>query len=216
MTSLSIHSFEISCRRQTFSRLAFLNQICNQPSAAEAAVESAAFQDVGVISRCAASKVVHRNKIRRERTKARTTLSSEIIVKEYNNGEFGLYIDGRKDRTISIENNRKNHDRRTHKLDKRTSFEVHCPRKFQNNTNHCKTNHNFYYIFVIEWQWCRFYKVSCDRLQRNFNTDLNANVIRNVELNAEASTTVFFVSVTRLWASTMSCFRARGWNYDRA
>lgn len=65
------------------------------------------FQNAGIISRCDASNIVDRIKIRRERTKARITLSSQAVVKNYNNDQFGLYIDGRKDRTILLENNRK-------------------------------------------------------------------------------------------------------------
>ncbi|GBM52098.1 hypothetical protein AVEN_235876-1 [Araneus ventricosus] len=49
---------------------------------AGAAIVSAALQDVGIISECNISNVVDRNKIRRGRTKARTTLLSQVI-KDY-------------------------------------------------------------------------------------------------------------------------------------
>ncbi|GBM59146.1 hypothetical protein AVEN_255680-1 [Araneus ventricosus] len=49
---------------------------------------------------------VDRNKIRRGRIKARTTLLSQVI-KDYDHDQFGLYFDGRKDRTLSMEDNRR-------------------------------------------------------------------------------------------------------------
>ncbi|GBM65090.1 hypothetical protein AVEN_262583-1 [Araneus ventricosus] len=67
---------------------------------------SAALQDVGIISRSNVLNVVDRNKIRRGRTKARTTLLSQVI-KDYDHDQFGLYFDGRKDRTLSMEDNRR-------------------------------------------------------------------------------------------------------------
>ncbi|GBM87833.1 hypothetical protein AVEN_27058-1 [Araneus ventricosus] len=71
-----------------------------------AAIVSAALQDVGIIAESNVLNVVDRNKIRRGRTKARTTLLSQVI-KDYDHGQFGLYFDGRKDRTLSIEDNRR-------------------------------------------------------------------------------------------------------------
>ncbi|GBN74152.1 hypothetical protein AVEN_249883-1 [Araneus ventricosus] len=68
---------------------------------AGAAIVSAALQDVGIISESNVLNVVDRNKIRRERTKSRTTLLSQVI-KDYGHDQFGLYLDGRKDRTLSI------------------------------------------------------------------------------------------------------------------
>ncbi|GBN14929.1 hypothetical protein AVEN_249821-1 [Araneus ventricosus] len=71
-----------------------------------AAIVSAAFQDVGIISESNVLNVGDRNKIRRGRTKARTTLLSQVI-KDYDHDQFGLYFDGRKDRTLSMEDNRR-------------------------------------------------------------------------------------------------------------
>ncbi|GBM66988.1 hypothetical protein AVEN_111009-1 [Araneus ventricosus] len=73
---------------------------------AGAAIVSAALQGVGIISENNVLNVVDRNKIRRERTKARTTLLSQVI-KDYDHDQFGLYFDGRKDRTLSMEDNRR-------------------------------------------------------------------------------------------------------------
>ncbi|GBO14632.1 hypothetical protein AVEN_97833-1 [Araneus ventricosus] len=72
---------------------------------AGAAIVSAA-QDVGIISESNVLNVADRNKIRRGRTKARTTLLSQVI-KDYDHDQFGLYFDGRKDRTLSMDNNRR-------------------------------------------------------------------------------------------------------------
>ncbi|GBL86267.1 hypothetical protein AVEN_131994-1 [Araneus ventricosus] len=73
---------------------------------AGAAIVSTALQDVTFISESNVLNVVDRNKIRRGRTKARTTLLSQVI-KDYDHNQFGLYFDGRKDRTLSIEDNRR-------------------------------------------------------------------------------------------------------------
>ncbi|GBM94466.1 hypothetical protein AVEN_274004-1 [Araneus ventricosus] len=73
---------------------------------AGAAIVSAAFQDVGIISESNVLNVAGRNKIRRGRTKARTTLLSQVI-KDYDHDQFGLYSDGRKDKTLSMEDNRR-------------------------------------------------------------------------------------------------------------
>ncbi|GBM34173.1 hypothetical protein AVEN_228643-1 [Araneus ventricosus] len=69
-------------------------------------IVSAALQDVGIISESNVLNVVDKNKIRRGRTKARTTILSQII-KDYDHDQFGLYFDGRKDRTLSMEDNRR-------------------------------------------------------------------------------------------------------------
>ncbi|GBN37508.1 hypothetical protein AVEN_252639-1 [Araneus ventricosus] len=74
---------------------------------AGAAILSAALQDVAIISESNVLNVVDRNKIRRKRTKARTTLSFQSIIKDYDHDQFGLYFDGRKDRTLSMEDNRR-------------------------------------------------------------------------------------------------------------
>ncbi|GBN48246.1 hypothetical protein AVEN_184247-1 [Araneus ventricosus] len=65
----------------------------------------AALQDVGTFSDSNASNVVDRNKIRRERTKVRSTVSFQSVIKDYDHDQFGLYFDGRKDRTLSTEDN---------------------------------------------------------------------------------------------------------------
>ncbi|GBN22548.1 hypothetical protein AVEN_268178-1 [Araneus ventricosus] len=64
-----------------------------------AAIVSAALQDVGIISENNVLNDVDRNKIRLGRTKARTTLLSQIL-KDYDHGQFGLYFDARKDKTL--------------------------------------------------------------------------------------------------------------------
>ncbi|GBM41729.1 hypothetical protein AVEN_173129-1 [Araneus ventricosus] len=53
------------------------------------------------------SNVVVRNKIWQEKTKARSTLLSQSVIKDYDHDQFGLYFDGRKERTLSMEDNRK-------------------------------------------------------------------------------------------------------------
>ncbi|GBN40734.1 hypothetical protein AVEN_219053-1 [Araneus ventricosus] len=73
---------------------------------AGAAIMSAVLQDVGIISESNVLNVVDRNKIRCRRRKARTTLLSQVI-KDYDQDQFGLYFDGRKDRTLSLEDNRR-------------------------------------------------------------------------------------------------------------
>ncbi|GBM55126.1 hypothetical protein AVEN_207016-1 [Araneus ventricosus] len=80
---------------------------------AGAAIVSAALQDVGIISESNFLNVVDRNKIRRGGTKARTTLLSQVI-KDYDHGQFGLYFDGRKDKTLSMEDNRRKVIREEH------------------------------------------------------------------------------------------------------
>ncbi|GBO33242.1 hypothetical protein AVEN_137095-1, partial [Araneus ventricosus] len=73
---------------------------------AGAAIVSATLQDVGIISGSNVLNVVERNKIRRGRTKARTTLLSQVI-KDYAHDQFGLYFDELKDRTLSMKDNRR-------------------------------------------------------------------------------------------------------------
>ncbi|GBN18902.1 hypothetical protein AVEN_118450-1 [Araneus ventricosus] len=73
---------------------------------AGAAIVSAAFQAVGIISESNVLIVVDRNKIRHGRAKARTTLLSQVI-KDYGHDQFGLYFDGRKEKTLSMEDNRR-------------------------------------------------------------------------------------------------------------
>ncbi|GBO19864.1 hypothetical protein AVEN_24552-1 [Araneus ventricosus] len=53
------------------------------------------------------SNVVDRNKMWQERTKARSTLLSQSVIKDYDHDQLGLYFDGRKDRTLSMEDNRR-------------------------------------------------------------------------------------------------------------
>ncbi|GBO30797.1 hypothetical protein AVEN_30996-1 [Araneus ventricosus] len=74
---------------------------------AGAAIVSAALQNVRIISESNVSSVVDRNKIRHERTKARTTLLSQSVIKDYDHEQIGLYLDGLKERTLSIEDNRR-------------------------------------------------------------------------------------------------------------
>ncbi|GBO07535.1 hypothetical protein AVEN_105756-1 [Araneus ventricosus] len=71
-----------------------------------AAIVSAALQDVGIISENHVLYVVDRYKIERGRTKTRTTVLSQVI-KDYDQDLFGLYLVGRKDRTLSMEDNRR-------------------------------------------------------------------------------------------------------------
>ncbi|GBL75920.1 hypothetical protein AVEN_234254-1 [Araneus ventricosus] len=61
---------------------------------------------IWVLSQKAILNIFDRNQIRRGRTKARTTLLSQVI-KDYDYDQFGLYFDGRKDRTLSMEDNRR-------------------------------------------------------------------------------------------------------------
>ncbi|GBM43302.1 hypothetical protein AVEN_220830-1 [Araneus ventricosus] len=71
-----------------------------------AAIVSAALQDVGIISESNVLNLVDRNKIRRGRAMVRTTLLSQAI-NDYDHNQFGLYFDGRKDRTLSMDDNRR-------------------------------------------------------------------------------------------------------------
>ncbi|GBL67496.1 hypothetical protein AVEN_217829-1 [Araneus ventricosus] len=73
---------------------------------AGAAIVSAALQDVGIVSESNLLKVVDKNKILRGRAKARTTLLSQVII-DYDHDQLGLYFDGRKDMTLSMEDNRR-------------------------------------------------------------------------------------------------------------
>lgn len=72
---------------------------------AGAAIVSAVLQDVGLISQNDTSCAVDRSKIRRARMKKRTALTSKPLVIDSN--QFGLYFDGRKDKTLSMEDNRR-------------------------------------------------------------------------------------------------------------
>lgn len=65
------------------------------------------FQDASINSQSDLSNVVDRNEIQNEKTKARTILSSQFVVKDYNIDKICLFFDGCKDRTISLENKRK-------------------------------------------------------------------------------------------------------------
>lgn len=64
---------------------------------AAAGIASAVLQDVGVIHKDDVSKVIDRNKVRRERCKRRLDFNTEV-----NNTITGLYFDGRKDKTMTI------------------------------------------------------------------------------------------------------------------
>lgn len=67
-------------------------------------IVSAAFKNSGIISQCDISNVVNRNEIFREKIKERIAVLPQAVVKNYNNNQFELYFDGRKDSTISLEN----------------------------------------------------------------------------------------------------------------
>ncbi|GBM84209.1 hypothetical protein AVEN_94414-1 [Araneus ventricosus] len=85
---------------RTFDRFCISDRV-------DAAIVSAALQDVGIISESNVLNVVERNKIRLGRTKAKTTVLSQVL-KDYDHDQFGLYFDGRKDRrTLSMEDNRR-------------------------------------------------------------------------------------------------------------
>ncbi|GBM26388.1 hypothetical protein AVEN_239382-1 [Araneus ventricosus] len=62
---------------------------------AGASIVSAALQDDCIISESNVSNVVDRTKIRRQRTKTRTTLLSQSVIKYYDHDQFRLYFDGR-------------------------------------------------------------------------------------------------------------------------
>lgn len=72
---------------------------------AGAAIVSATLQNVGLISEDNLSNVVDRNKIRRARQKQRTDLTEAPLTFEGDN--FGLYFDGRKDKTLTMEESRR-------------------------------------------------------------------------------------------------------------
>ncbi|GBN76003.1 hypothetical protein AVEN_136305-1 [Araneus ventricosus] len=74
---------KFSAVARTLDRFGISNQ-------AGAAIMSAALQDVGIISESNVSNVVDRNKIWHERTKARTTLSSQSVIKDFDHDQFGL------------------------------------------------------------------------------------------------------------------------------
>ena len=63
---------------------------------AAAGIASAVLQDVGIIHQDDATKVIDRNKVRRERSKKRVALRMEA-----SNTITGLYFDGRKDKTLA-------------------------------------------------------------------------------------------------------------------
>ncbi|GBM75726.1 hypothetical protein AVEN_92729-1 [Araneus ventricosus] len=100
LTTSQSQATKFSSAARTFDRFGISNR-------SGAAIVSIALQDGGIISENNASNVVERNKIRRERTKARTTLSSQSVIKDYDHDQFGLYFDGRKERNLSMEENRR-------------------------------------------------------------------------------------------------------------
>jgi len=73
-----------------------------------ASIISAVLQDVGIINEQDSSMVVDKNKVRRERVKARRQLSSKR-----DSAFRGLYFDGRKDRTLTQVKTGKKYYRRT-------------------------------------------------------------------------------------------------------
>ncbi|GBN35177.1 hypothetical protein AVEN_164176-1 [Araneus ventricosus] len=141
---------------------------------ADAAILSAALQDVGIISESNVLNVVDRNKIRLGRTKARTTLLSQVI-KDYDHDQFGLYFYGRKYRTLSMEDNRRKVIIEEHiSLVKEPGSEYigHV------SVNFGRTKiivNNIYSFFVM-----RCNKVGCDRT--SVNIGVKGGIIRNMEL----------------------------------
>lgn len=73
---------------------------------AGAAIVSAALQDMGVITENNTSQVVDRSKLRRAREKQRTELKSSAMGCRFQNN-FGLYFDGRKDKTLTMVDSRR-------------------------------------------------------------------------------------------------------------
>lgn len=72
---------------------------------AGAAIVSAVLQDVGLISQNNMSNVVDRSKIRRIRLKKRSAFANELII--FDSNQFGIYFDGRKDKTLALVDNRR-------------------------------------------------------------------------------------------------------------
>lgn len=71
---------------------------------APAAIVSAAFQDVGLVTKKDTSDVIDRSKIRRVRDKQRSILVNKPLLLH---DTFGLYFDGRKDKTLSMVDSRR-------------------------------------------------------------------------------------------------------------
>ncbi|GBN05471.1 hypothetical protein AVEN_240462-1 [Araneus ventricosus] len=104
--SFMLYSMQIhTCSEKILAAVRTLDRFSISDRAG-AAIVSATLQDVGIISESNVLNVADRNKIRRGRTKARSTVLSQII-KDYDHDQFGLYFDGRKDRTLSMEDNRR-------------------------------------------------------------------------------------------------------------
>lgn len=68
-----------------------------------AAITTSVLQDLGIVSERESSYVVDRSKVRRAREKSRNNFSSSTIQ----NSIFGLYFDGRKDKTFHMLDNRR-------------------------------------------------------------------------------------------------------------
>ncbi|GBM23759.1 hypothetical protein AVEN_271122-1 [Araneus ventricosus] len=169
---------ESSCREQKKTTRRTLDQF-GISDRAGAAIVSAALQDVDIISESNVLNVVDRNKIRRERTKARTTLLSQVI-KDYDHDQFGLYFDGRKDRTLSMEDNRRKVIIEEHiSLVKEPGFE-HIGHVSVNFGRAQIIGNNIYSIFVMRCQCHRCNKVGCDG--KSVNTGVKGGIIRNMEL----------------------------------
>lgn len=66
---------------------------------ASAAITSAVLQDIGIVSQTEKSFVIDKNKLRREKEKVRVRLQERSC--EAVNVPFGLYFDGRRDRTLT-------------------------------------------------------------------------------------------------------------------
>uniref|UniRef100_A0A6P7F0G4 Uncharacterized protein LOC114324720 n=1 Tax=Diabrotica virgifera virgifera TaxID=50390 RepID=A0A6P7F0G4_DIAVI len=72
---------------------------------AGAAIISAAFQDIGLITESDSSRVIDRSRVRRARSKARATISDEPTI--FDTDTIGLFYDGRKDKTLIHEDGRR-------------------------------------------------------------------------------------------------------------
>ncbi|CAH0561710.1 unnamed protein product [Brassicogethes aeneus] len=112
MSNIPEDELEISQNSQVFQKLNDLSAVAKTldrfgvSNRAGAAIVSATLQTVGLISEDNLSNVVDsRNKIRRAREKQRNSLADVHLLSE--NGNFGLYFDGRKDKTLTMVDSRK-------------------------------------------------------------------------------------------------------------
>lgn len=90
-----------SVTSQMRTKLPTLAEACDRTGVSDrsaAILVSAVLKDLGVISKEDSSKIVDRSKIRRERTQCRTNLKRKFNVTEPM--VYGIFFDGRKDKTI--------------------------------------------------------------------------------------------------------------------